>query len=78
MITILLFAGMKEAAGTDKLTMDREQVSVAEVRQFVKETYPAIPGTERAMAAVNEEFVPDQELIRDGDTIAFIPPVSGG
>ena len=30
------------------------------------------------MTAVNEEFVQDDEVIQDGDEIAFIPPVSGG
>ncbi|NJP37597.1 MoaD/ThiS family protein [Alkalicoccus luteus] len=78
MIRILLFAGMKEAAGTDQLEMEAEHVSVSDIRLFMKENYPEIPGTERAMAAVDEEFVPDQEIIRAGGTVAFIPPVSGG
>jgi sulfur-carrier protein len=30
------------------------------------------------MTAVNEEFAANDEVIHDGDEIAFIPPVSGG
>ncbi|WP_374049830.1 MoaD/ThiS family protein [Neobacillus sp. PS3-34] len=30
------------------------------------------------MAAINEEFAGNEELIQDGDVVAFIPPVSGG
>jgi molybdopterin synthase sulfur carrier subunit len=30
------------------------------------------------MAAINEEFAPNEEVIQEGDVIAFIPPVSGG
>jgi sulfur-carrier protein len=30
------------------------------------------------MTAINEEFSANDEMIKEGDTIAFIPPVSGG
>lgn len=30
------------------------------------------------MAAVNEEFAGDEDVLNDGDVVAFIPPVSGG
>ncbi|MFC1791292.1 MoaD/ThiS family protein, partial [Gemmatimonadota bacterium] len=28
--------------------------------------------------AVNEEYCPDDTALRDGDVVAFIPPVAGG
>jgi molybdopterin converting factor small subunit len=30
------------------------------------------------MTAVNESYVPADQLLRDGDEVAFIPPVAGG
>ncbi|MDV2687648.1 MoaD/ThiS family protein, partial [Alkalihalophilus lindianensis] len=33
---------------------------------------------ETIMTAINEEFVSNDEVIAEGDEIAFIPPVSGG
>ncbi|MEM5590905.1 MoaD/ThiS family protein [Niallia circulans] len=30
------------------------------------------------MVAVNEEFAMDEDIVEENDTIAFIPPVSGG
>ena len=30
------------------------------------------------MIAVNESYVGPDELLRDGDELAFIPPVAGG
>ena len=30
------------------------------------------------MVAVNEEFVMNEEMIKAGDIVALIPPVSGG
>ena len=29
-------------------------------------------------AAVNDEFIPWDHLLKDGDHIAFLPPMSGG
>ncbi len=40
-------------------------------------TYPRI-GNLRAAYAVNQQLVRPDHLLRDGDEIAFLPPVSGG
>jgi sulfur-carrier protein len=78
MITIYFFAGMKEAAGTSQMTWDIEETTVKNIREKVKETYPHLHQASSAMAAVNEEFAGDGEIVQAGDTVAFIPPVSGG
>ena len=46
----------------------------AELRALHGFTLP--PG--RVRAAVNDEFVPVSTPLREGDTVAFIPPVAGG
>ena len=33
---------------------------------------------DNVMVAINEEYAMDQDVIQSGDTVAFIPPVSGG
>ncbi len=33
---------------------------------------------DKVMVAVNEEFVINEEMIKVGDIVALIPPVSGG
>lgn len=33
---------------------------------------------DRVRAAVNDEFVPSDAPLRDGDRVVFIPPVAGG
>lgn len=78
MITIYFFAGMKEAAGTPHMTWEVEETTVKKIREKVKETYPQLHQAESAMTAVNEEFAGDNETVRTGDAVAFIPPVSGG
>jgi len=33
---------------------------------------------DQVLTAINEEFAIDEDIVKDGDTVAFIPPVSGG
>lgn len=35
--------------------------------------YPSVPP-----AAVNREYVDSETILRDGDEVAFLPPVAGG
>jgi sulfur-carrier protein len=77
MIDILLFAGLKDRVGKDKLTWDRLPIQVKELRGELMK----IKGLERmdqVMIAVNEAYVKDDVEIKNGDTVALIPPVSGG
>ncbi|MBB6445518.1 molybdopterin converting factor subunit 1 [Bacillus benzoevorans] len=77
MSKILFFAHLRDAVGQDSVEMDVSGKSVAEVKQIVSETY-GLQKLETVMVAINEEFATDSEVIQEGDTIAFIPPVSGG
>ena len=36
-----------------------------------------LPGN-RVRAAVNDAFVPQSHVLREGDRVVFIPPVAGG
>ncbi|HET6872937.1 MAG TPA: MoaD/ThiS family protein [Sporolactobacillaceae bacterium] len=77
MIDILLFAGLKDRVGKDKLTWDRLPIRVKDLRHELAE----IKGLERmdqVMIAVNETYVKEDTEIKPGDVVALIPPVSGG
>jgi molybdopterin converting factor small subunit len=30
------------------------------------------------MAAINQDFAPDEAMVQSGDEVAFFPPVTGG
>ncbi|AYE51182.1 molybdopterin converting factor subunit 1 [Priestia megaterium] len=77
MITVLFFAGIKEEIGLDRLIVEKENITVSHLKQYIKSTYPSVPFN-HCMIAVNENFVADDEILKDQDIIAFIPPVSGG
>jgi molybdopterin synthase catalytic subunit/molybdopterin converting factor small subunit len=72
-VTVRLFAGLRERAGTGKLELD-DVTTVADV-------WPALGlGDEPRglLYAVNRAYVEQTHELRDGDEVAVIPPVSGG
>lgn len=77
MINILLFAHLQEALGESKLSVELSDVTVAQLKEWMEKHYPQL-SLQQIMTAVNEEFATDTTIVKSGDTIAFIPPISGG
>lgn len=77
MITVLFFAGIKEETGFDRLVIEKDNITVLQLKQYFEGKYPLLPFNQ-FMTAINERFVTDEEIIKGQDTVAFIPPVSGG
>jgi len=77
MIKILLFAELQEQTGLDEISVDKAGLTVSELKQWLMENYD-LPTLNSTMIAINESYASESDLLKDGDTIAFIPPVSGG
>ncbi|WP_274308523.1 molybdopterin converting factor subunit 1 [Solibacillus daqui] len=77
MIKILLFAHLQEAIGESELRVDLSGHTVGQIKVWMENQYPKL-SLQQMMAAVNEEFAEDEVILNDGDTLAFIPPISGG
>lgn len=79
MITARLFARLREQAGTSCEQVDAAGATIADVYRALRRHHP---GLEADLALVrparNEEFVEWDDVVHDGDELAFIPPVSGG
>ena len=79
-IEVLLFGACRERAGTGELVCEMDApADVALVFADVVRRLPVLAHFERSLLfAVNEEHVHSDHPLRDGDTLAIFPPVSGG
>ncbi|KIL51901.1 molybdopterin converting factor subunit 1 [Jeotgalibacillus soli] len=76
MINIKVFAHLREKLGGEQLTVDHTEITVKELLQELAEKYSI--KTDSIMVAINEEYADSEDLVQSGDTVALIPPVSGG
>ena len=77
MIKILLFAHLQEQAGKSQLEIELDQITVRQLKQHLQSIYK-LPQLDQVLTAINEEYAEDVDVVKSGDTVAFIPPVSGG
>lgn len=77
-ITVLWFAHLREQRGCNE---ERVQCTAGDLRSLYRElaTRHGLTFPERSLvAARNEELASWDTPVQEGDTIAFLPPVSGG
>jgi MoaE-MoaD fusion protein len=74
-VQIRLFAGLRERAGTDRMTL--ELPDGAHVSDALTELR-WLTGDLKAVLAVNREYANDATPLAADDELALIPPVSGG
>ena len=74
-ITVRFFASIRERLGKDQDHVECQGIStVLDVWDKCTQT----PFPENVLAAVNMEYVKPDRPVRDGDEVAFFPPVTGG
>lgn len=78
MPTIRLFAGAREAAGTDRATIDGDTVGIVLDRavETFGEAFAAVLPSCRVW--VNGEPSDGDDVVGPADEVAVLPPVSGG
>ena len=84
MIKILYFAGLREATGcaAESLPLPDGVTDVQGVLDVLRARggawAEALADAKRVRAAVNQDLAHGQTAVRDGDELAFFPPVTGG
>ncbi|HLQ95438.1 MAG TPA: molybdopterin converting factor subunit 1 [Pseudogracilibacillus sp.] len=78
MIQVLLFAGLKDKVGASTLDIQEENITIDDLRHKHLAAYGADNLLDQAMVAVNEEYAEKNTILKKGDVVAFVPPVSGG
>jgi molybdopterin synthase catalytic subunit len=79
-VLIQLFASLKDAAKTSQIELKiPENANVSQLLESVARNFPALEKwLPHCRVALNEEYATNEQLVREGDEIALIPPVSGG
>ena len=79
-VSVQLFARLRELAGRSDLECEVPAgATIRDVWQAVVAGHPALaPHGSSVSAARNEDFARLSAPVREGDAIAFLPPVSGG
>ncbi len=79
-LKVLYFAQLREKIEANEEDLELPAGStVSDVRQHLLKLYPHLKNTLDAVAiAVNLEYTEDELILSEGDSVALIPPVSGG
>jgi MoaE-MoaD fusion protein len=78
-VSVRLFAGLRERAGTDRLEIELpDDARVADVLAAMAATPVGELRPRECVVAVNREYAAADEPVRAGDEVALVPPVSGG
>lgn len=75
-ITVKFFASLREQTGCDNCTLSAEEVgNAAEAWDKATNGLKFPPST---LIAINMDYADATQPLKDGDEVAFFPPVTGG
>jgi molybdopterin synthase sulfur carrier subunit len=75
-IKVRYFASLKESLGRSEDDLEFE--GIATVSDVWRRANAGKPLPDNLLAAVNMEYVDRNSIVKDGDEVAFFPPVTGG
>lgn len=81
MITVLFFAQVKELVGQSQIDVEASVNTAEELRQQLAlrgDKWQLALDSGKLLVAVNQTICPLDTEIKDGDEVAFFPPVTGG
>lgn len=77
---LLFFAVLRDIAGSGDAELDLpEGTRPRDVWQQLRARHSQLAAYEQPpLTAINESYASPDDVLRDGDELAFIPPVAGG
>jgi molybdopterin converting factor subunit 1 len=79
-IKVKFFAILRERVGAGEITREVAEGSTVEsLWKGIRSSYPALEKVDvRLLYAVNKNYVSADHVLKEGDEVVFVPPVSGG
>jgi molybdopterin synthase sulfur carrier subunit len=82
-ITVLFFAKVRDDLGVDKLLLEWQQGSVADLKHYLVslngDSWQTVLNCDNLLQAVNQQLVKElSHPVVAGDEVAFFPPMTGG
>ncbi|WP_252178481.1 molybdopterin converting factor subunit 1 [Endozoicomonas sp. 4G] len=81
MIKVLFFASYREKLGIDSLELADKPTNLSELRDVLckkGQDWQEVVNDSRTLVALNQTMTRKNFEIKEGDEIAFFPPVTGG
>ena len=79
-IKVKLFARYRELVGTKETELEVQAgTTVAELKKVIKDYFPQLKNWDNNLIiAINSEFANNNQILKEGDEITLLPPLSGG
>jgi molybdopterin converting factor subunit 1 len=79
-VRLLYFAVLRDIAGTSAAEVELpDGTRAVDVWEGLRSKHRELTGYRQPpLVAINEEYADAGQMLRDGDELAFIPPVAGG
>lgn len=78
-LTLLAFGIAKDITGSRFSEIELpEGNTVSDLRKMLASRYPVLKELAALRFAVNSEYAQESAILKEGDEVALIPPVSGG
>ncbi|MCK5816116.1 MAG: MoaD/ThiS family protein [Flavobacteriaceae bacterium] len=78
-IEVLFFGITADLIGEKAISFDvSEEMTIKDIKEKLLKTYPKLVPHQSFTMALNMEYAEGNNLVKNGDAIALIPPVSGG
>eukprot|EP00981_Chlorochromonas_danica_P003453 scaffold654_cov207-Ochromonas_danica.AAC.38 len=78
-IIILFYGSTRDIAGVHEVKIDLPQGTTSSIlKEKLEKQYGIRFERDRVSLALNKKYIIDEIVLHDGDTVALIPPISGG
>lgn len=77
-VEVKYFAALRECTGKSSEVLELNNGRVEDIFNDLNKQYSFPVDKHHLKVAVNEEYQSFESVVKDGDTLVFIPPVAGG